>query len=79
MHMLSGAEGLQLYGNGPNMKAIAFSINNGPKELIQWHFSDQIDCLIMFKPSGQILYMRCTIYWCSRTLAYFNEVYSFFK
>jgi len=35
--------------------------------------------LIAFKPSGEILYTRCTVYWCSRTIAYFNEVYSFFK
>jgi hypothetical protein len=78
-HMLSGAEGLQLYSNGPNTKAIAFSINNSPKELIQWCFSDRIDHLIVFKPSGQILYTRCTVYWCSRTLTYFNKAYSFFK
>ena len=78
-HMLSGTEGLQLFSNGLNTKAIAFSINDGPKELIQWRFSDQINCLIAFKPSGEILYMRCTIYWCLRMIAYFNEVYSFFK
>ncbi len=51
-----------------NMKAIAFSIDDGLKELIQWCFSNQINCLIAFKPSGEILY------WCSRTIAY-----SFFK
>jgi len=77
--MLGGAEGLQLYGNGPNTKAVAFSIDDGPKELIQWRFSDWINRHIVFKPSGQILYMRCTVYWCLRMLAYFNEVYSFFK
>ena len=78
-HVLSSAEGLQLYGNGLNMKAVAFSIDDGPKELIQWRFSDWIDCLIVFKPSGEILYMRCTIYWCLRTITYFNKAYSFFK
>jgi hypothetical protein len=78
-HVLGGAEGLRLYGNGPNTKAVAFSIDDGPKELIQWRFSDRINRLIAFKPSGQILYTRCTVYWCSRTLAYFNEAYSFFK
>ncbi len=26
MHVLGGAEGLQLYGNRPNMKAVAFSL-----------------------------------------------------
>jgi hypothetical protein len=78
-HMLGGAEGLWLFSNGPNTKAIAFSINNGPKELIHWHFSKQINRLITFKPSGEILYTRCTIYWCSRTITYFNKVYSFFK
>ncbi len=45
-HVLSSAEGLQLYGNGLNMKAIAFSIDNSLKELIQWHFSNWIDHLI---------------------------------
>ncbi len=73
MHVLGGAEGLWLFGNGLNMKAIAFSIDNGPKELIQWHFSEWIDCLIVFKPSGEILYMRCTVYWCLRMIAYFNK------
>ena len=61
-HVLGGAEGLWLFGNGLNMKAVAFSIDNGPKELIQWCFSDWIDHLIVFKPSGKILYMRCTVY-----------------
>ena len=79
MHMLGGAEGLWLFGNGLNTKAVAFSIDDGLKELIQWRFSDQIDHLIMFKPSGEILYMRCTVYWCLRMIAYFNEAYSFFK
>lgn len=79
MQVLGGAEGLWLFGNGLNMKAIAFSIDNGPKELIQWHFSNQIDHLITFKPSGEILYTRCTIYWCLRTITYLNKVYSFFK
>ena len=79
MHVLGSAEGLWLFSNGPNTKAIAFSINNSPKELIQWRFSDWINHLITFKPSGEILYTRCTIYWCSRTITYFNEVYSFFK
>ena len=51
MHMLGGAEGLQLFSNGLNMKAVAFSINDGLKELIQWRFSDWIDRLIAFKPS----------------------------
>ncbi|ELR21682.1 uncharacterized protein ACA1_231390 [Acanthamoeba castellanii str. Neff] len=40
------------------MKAIAFTINNGPKELIHWRFNEWINHLITFKPSGEILYMR---------------------
>ncbi|ELR22580.1 uncharacterized protein ACA1_348220 [Acanthamoeba castellanii str. Neff] len=47
---------LQVLALRPNSKAVAFSIDNGPKELIQWRFSDQINRLIVFKPSGQILY-----------------------
>lgn len=78
-HLLGSAEGLRLFGNGPNTKAVAFSIDDGPKELIHWRFSNRIDRLIAFKPSGEILYTRCTIYWCSRTIAYFDEAYSFFK
>jgi hypothetical protein len=28
------------------MKGVAFSINNSPKELIHWHFSEQTNHLI---------------------------------
>ncbi|ELR23159.1 uncharacterized protein ACA1_342930 [Acanthamoeba castellanii str. Neff] len=48
----------KLFSNRPNTKAIAFSINNSPKELIHWHFNKQINHLITFKPSGEILYTR---------------------
>jgi hypothetical protein len=78
-HVLGGSEGLLLFGDGPNTKAVAFSINDSPKELINWRYSNRIDRLIAFKPSGEILYTRCTIYWCSQTITYFNEAYSFIK
>ncbi|ELR14653.1 uncharacterized protein ACA1_066940 [Acanthamoeba castellanii str. Neff] len=61
------------------LMALAFTINNGPKVLICWRFNKCINCLIVFKPSGQILYMRCTVYWCLRTITYFDEAYSFIK
>jgi hypothetical protein len=76
-HVLGGTKGLILFGNGLNMKAVAFSINDSPKELIHWRFNKWINRLIALKPSGEILYMRCTIYWCSRMIAYFDKVYSF--
>ncbi|ELR14804.1 carrier superfamily protein [Acanthamoeba castellanii str. Neff] len=78
-HMLGSSEGLILFGDGPNTKALAFTINNSSKELICWHFNKHINRLITFKPSSQILYTRCTIYWCSRTITYFNKAYSFIK
>jgi hypothetical protein len=68
-----------LKGDGLNTTPVAFTIDNGPKELIHWHFNDCIDCLIVFKPSGKILYMRCTVYWCLTMISYFDEVYSFYK
>lgn len=78
-HVLSDAKGLRLYGDGPNTKAVAFSIGDSPKELIHWRFNKRIDRLIAFKPSSEIIYTRCTIYWCSRTISYFDEAYSFYK
>jgi hypothetical protein len=79
MHVLGGYEGLVLFGDGLNTKALAFTIDDSPKELICWRFNKCIDHLIMFKLSSQILYMRCTIYWCSRTITFFDEAYSFIK
>jgi len=79
MHVLGGYEGLVLFGDGLNTKALAFTIDDSPKELICWHFNECIDCLIAFKPSSQILYTRCTVYWCLRTITYFNKAYSFIK
>ncbi len=78
-HVLGGSEGLVLFGDGPNTKPVAFTIDNGPKELIRWRFNDRIDRLIAFKPSGKILYTRCTVYWCSTMISYFDEAYSFYK
>ncbi|ELR10798.1 uncharacterized protein ACA1_108560 [Acanthamoeba castellanii str. Neff] len=57
MHVLGGYKGLILFGDSPNTKALAFTINNSPKELIHWHFNKHINHLITFKPSSQILYM----------------------
>ncbi|ELR14994.1 uncharacterized protein ACA1_211380, partial [Acanthamoeba castellanii str. Neff] len=61
MHVLGGYEGLVLFGDGLNTKALAFTIDNGPKELICWRFNECIDHLIAFKLSGQILYMSCVV------------------
>jgi hypothetical protein len=49
-HILGGSEGLLLFGNGPNTKAIAFSINNSPKELINWRYGSMY-CILGDHPS----------------------------
>jgi len=74
--MPSNSKRLQLWGI-LDQSVDAYSLDGGPKRLIQWVSVNCLRMRVALDEAGAILFARCSLHWCWRRLHAWENVVSY--